>query len=71
MNNTTKNYKPILNSNTNKQSEKSGKIRQNQIKQHATKMSQRKQKCKVKTHVKQEKYTRRSVLIPHKQLKTV
>ena len=71
MNNTTKIYKPILNSNTNKQSEKSGEIPQNLIKQHATKMSQRKQKYKVKTHVKHEKYKRRSVLIPHKQLQTV
>ena len=34
-------------------------------------MSQRKQECKVKAHVKQEKHTRRSALIPHKQLKTI
>ena len=54
MNSTTKFYKSTLNLNTNKQSEKREEIRQNIIKQHVTKMSQRKQKYTVKTHVKHE-----------------
>ena len=64
-------YRPTVNTNTNKRSEKRVEIRQNLIKQYAAKISQRKQKYTIKTHVKHEKYKCRSVLIPHKQLQTI
>ena len=63
-------YRPTVNTNTNKESEK-GKTpppKSNQTPRH--KMSQRKQNYTNKTNAKHEKYKCRSVLIPHKQLQT-
>ena len=71
MKNTTKNIISIVNTNTNKESEKGGETppKSNQTPLH--KMLQRKQNYTNKINVKHEKYKCRSVLIPHKQLQTV